>query len=77
MEITELLDMVQNEMKVSKTSINKLKSAFKKKGWTIVKILRLNRKKQNNWDFLKNEFIDICPQIEGIALNLEDLLEKC
>jgi hypothetical protein len=68
--------MVQADLKVAKTSISKLKSAFKKKGWTVVKIIRIYKKKQPNWDFLKEEFKDVCPQISGIALYLEDILDK-
>lgn len=74
--ISDLFDIVHAKLKVPKTSINKLKTAFKQKGYTNVDVIRLKKKKLNSWNFLEEEFKDVCPQISGIAIYLEDLLEK-
>jgi hypothetical protein len=61
---------------IPKTVINKLKSAFKKKGILNAKVLRLFRAKHESWSFLFEEFKKVCTQIEGITLYLESLLEE-
>jgi hypothetical protein len=74
--IDELLDRVQIETKIPKTSINKLKTAFRKKGLNTAKLIRLLRNKNKNWNFLFDDFKDVCTQIQGVALYLENILEN-
>lgn len=74
--IEEIFDLVHSKTKVPKTSINKLKTAFKKHGFNTAKILRLKKNKQNDWNFLYENFKDVCSQVEGVSLFLENLLEQ-
>jgi hypothetical protein len=74
--IDELLDKVQVDTHIPKTSINKLKTAFKKKGLNTAKLIRLLRNKNKNWNFLYEDFKDVCTQIQGVALYLENILEQ-
>jgi len=74
--IDELLDKVQIDTHIPKTSINKLKTAFKKKGLNTVQIIRLLKNKNKNWNFLYDDFKDVCTQIQGVALYLENILEQ-
>jgi hypothetical protein len=74
--IDEIVELVYNATKIPKSALNKLKSAFKKRGLMTAEIIRLLRTKNGNWDFLLDDFKEICTQIQGIAVYLENLLEQ-
>jgi hypothetical protein len=74
--IEELIELVYNATKIPKNALNKLKSAFKKRGLMTVEIIRLLKAKNGNWNFLFEDFKDVCTQIQGIAIYLENLLEQ-
>lgn len=74
--IEELFDMVYNETHISRNILNKLKNAYKKRGFINVKILRLGKIKFKSWDFLSEDFKDVCSQVPGVSLILENLLEQ-
>jgi hypothetical protein len=74
--IDEITELVYNATKIPKSALNKLKSAFKKRGLMTAEIIRLLKAKTGNWDFLYEDFKDVCTQIQGIAVYLENLLEQ-
>jgi hypothetical protein len=74
--IDEIIELVYNATKIPKTALNKLKSAFKKRGLMTAEIIRLLRVKNGNWDFLYKDFKDVCTQIQGIAVYMESILEQ-
>jgi hypothetical protein len=70
-DIDKLFEMIQNVTKIPKGILKKLKSAFKRKGIFTSKILKLIIKSNKTW---VEDFKKACPQIEGISLYLENLL---
>jgi hypothetical protein len=74
-KIDTIFDKIHNTSKIPKSVLNKIKSAFKKKGILNAKILRLYRDKNKSWDFLIDNFKNICSQIEGVTLCLENILD--
>ena len=75
--IEEIFDEIYKQTKIAKNAINKVKSAFKKRGWNNAKIIRLLKEKHKNWDFLYDlEIKNICPQSEAICLLVENLLKR-
>jgi hypothetical protein len=72
--IDEIFEKVHDNTSIPKSILNKLKSFFKKKGIFNSKILRLFKKKNNNLNFLVDEFKMQCTQIEGVVLFLENAL---
>ena len=75
-DIDNVFEKIHIDTKIPKNVLNKLKSAFKKKGIFNVKILKLFKEKNKGWGFLVDEFIKTCPQIEAIALYLENIFDK-
>jgi hypothetical protein len=75
-KIDTIFEKVHLTTKIPKTTLNKIKSAFKKKGICNAKILRLYKAKNKTWNFLIDDFKDICTQIEGVALCLENMLDE-
>lgn len=75
-DIDSIFEKIHIDTKIPKNVLNKLKSAFKKKGIFNVKILRLFKEKNNGWGFLCDEFSKLCPQIEAVSLYLENILDK-
>ena len=74
--IDDLFEKVHEVSKVPKSIIKKIKIAFKKKGFYTVMSLRLRKKNKLNWNFLLDDFKDVCSQIVGISLVIENLLEQ-
>lgn len=72
--IESIFEKVHTDTKIPKSILNKLKSAFKKKGILNAKILRLYKTKNKNFNFLIDDFGKLCTQIEGVALYLENIL---
>jgi hypothetical protein len=70
-DLDKIFEMIYKSTKIPKGVLNKLKSLFKRKGIFTGKILKLLIKSNKAWteDFKKQ-----CPQIEGIALYLENIL---
>jgi len=74
--IDTLFEKVLEISKVPKSKIKKTRIAFKKKGYYTVLSLRLRKKKYLGWSFLFDDFKDVCSQILGISLVIENLLEQ-
>ena len=74
-KIDTIFEKIRTSSKISKSVLNKIKSAFKKKGILNAKILRLYRDKNKSWDFLIDNFKGVCSQIEGVTLCLENILD--
>jgi len=74
-KIDTIFEKIHTTSKISKSILNKIKSAFKKKGILNAKILRLYRDKNKSWDFLIDNFKGVCSQIEGVTLCLENILD--
>jgi hypothetical protein len=72
--IDEIFDKVYSVTKIPRNVLNKMKSAFKKKGIFTAKILRLFKDKNRNLNCLVNDLKSTCSQIEGVALYLENML---
>jgi hypothetical protein len=70
-DIDCLFERIQSGTKIPKGILKKLKSAFKRKGIFTSKILKLMIRSNKTWteDFKKS-----CPQIEGVSLYIENLL---
>jgi hypothetical protein len=74
LSIEDFFEKVQKETNIPNNIKKKLVNAFKKKGILNVKILILFYEKYKNWDFLIQKFKKVTPQIEGVALCIEFLL---
>ena len=75
LSIEDFFEKVQKETDIPNSIKKKIVNAFKKKGILNVKILILFYEKYKNWDFLRQEFKKVIPQIEGVALCIEFLLK--
>ncbi len=60
----------------TKQILNKIKNAFKKKGLINAETIRLYIKKKDQWDLFISNLEETCSQVSGVALLLENLLEK-
>ena len=74
--IENIFDKVYLATNIPKNILNKLKNAFKKKGIFNGKVLKLFIKKKEIWNLFVQEFKKTCSEIEGVALYLENSLDK-
>ena len=72
-----LFDIIyRNQKRISSEVIKNLRSALGRKGYHTALSLRLKKEKSKSWDFLYEEYKDISPEVEGVALLIEYHLEK-
>ena len=74
--IDTIFEKVYKISQIPKSVINKVKTAFKKKGFLNAQTLRLSKVLKKDWKFLNEDFKFTCSQMMGISVVLENLLEK-
>jgi len=74
--IDSIFEKVHKISQLPKSIINKVKTAFKKKGFLNAHTLRLSKNLKKDWRFLNEDFKFTCSQMLGISIVLENLLEQ-
>lgn len=71
-----IFDMIYKSQKISLDVMFNLRNKLRIRGYNTVLSLRLKREKDKSWNFLFEDYKDISPEIEALALILEYYLEK-
>jgi len=71
-----IFDMIYKSQKISLDVMYNLRNKLRIRGYNTVLSLRLKKDKDKSWNFLYEDYKDISPEIEALALIIEYYLEK-
>jgi len=71
-----IFDMIYKSQKISLDVMYNLRNKLRFRGFNTVLSLRLKKEKEKCWKFLYEDYKEISPEIEGVALLIEYYLEK-
>lgn len=71
-----LFDMIYKSQKISMDVMYNLRNKLKIRGFNTVLSLRLKKEKEKSWKFLYEDYKEISPEIEAVALLLDYYLER-
>ncbi len=71
-----IFDMIYKSQKISLDVMYNLRNKLRVRGYNTALSLRLKEEKEKSWRFLYDDYKDISPEIEALALLIEYYLEK-
>ena len=71
-----IFDMIYKSQKISLDVMYNLRNKLRVRGYNTVLSLRLKKDREKSWKFLYDDYKDISPEMEALALLIEYYLEK-